>query len=66
MAKSTALRFFFFAVGRVVDGCGLYKAFRSAGGLRRPLRSIRKENFINVPLMCEADRRSVIEYIFFV
>ena len=39
-----------------------YKALRSAGGLRRPLSSLRKEKKVKVS---EADRRSMIEYIFF-
>ena len=32
----------------------IYKALRSADGLRRPLRSLRKEKYIK--LLCEADR----------
>ena len=36
-----------------------YKALRSAGGLRRPLRSLRKEKYIKLR---EADRRSMIGY----
>ena len=32
-----------------------YEAFRSAGGLRRPPRSLRKEKYLN---LCEADRGS--------
>ena len=39
--------------------CTIYKALRSAGGLRRPLRSLRKEKYIELR---EADRRSIIEY----
>ena len=36
----------------------IYKALPSAGGLRRPLRSLRKEKYIELR---EADRRSMIE-----
>ena len=38
-----------------------YKALRSAGGLRRPRRSLRKKKYIEYR---EADRRSMIEHIF--
>ena len=40
-----------------------YKTLRSAGGLRRPLRSLRKEKHVQLR---EAGRRSMIEYMFFV
>ena len=37
--------------------CMEYKALRSVGGLRRPLRALRKEKYIKLR---EADRRSMI------
>ena len=40
-----------------------YKALLSASGPRRPLRSLRKEKYIN--LLLEADGGSMIEYSFF-
>ena len=37
------------------------KVLRSAGGLRHPLRSLRKKRYIK---SCEADRRSILNIVF--